>query len=440
MSTTTTADVRAAVARDLERARAATLGLLVPLSDDDVHQQYVDHLSPLVWDVGHIGNFEELWLLRHLEGRAPADPGLDHLYDAFEQPRVVRGTLPLLPRREALHYVGEIRGEVLAALARLDLDADDPLRTDAALHRMIVQHESQHQETMLQAIGLRPDLEFAPAAPDRTPARRRQVDDRDRVRVPAATFVLGTHTRGWTYDNERPAHPVDVQAFALDRFPVTTRRFAAFVADGGYDRPELWSERGRDWLAETGHRAPQGWQLAADEQWWVRRFGFLQPLDPTEPVQHVSWFEADAFARWAGGRLPTEVEWEMAASWDPATGTKRRYPWGDAPPTPARANVGMRRFGPAPVGSFPEGASAYGVEQLAGDVYEWTSSSFDGYPGFMAFPYREYSEVFFGGDYRVLRGSSWAIAAPFARATYRNWDHPYRRQIMAGVRVAYDVG
>ncbi len=436
---TDTDTIRRTLAAHLEGARQHTRALLAPLSDDHVHGQVVDHLSPLVWDVGHIGNVEELWLLRHLEGRAPADTALDQLYNAFDQPRPVRGSLPLLPRVEALAYLDEVRGEVLACLDRLDVRSDDPHLADGAVHRMIVQHEQQHQETMLQAIGIRPELAYAPAAPSRAQWRRRPVDDTDRVAVPGGTVTIGTDGRRWTYDNERPAHRVEIAPFALDRFPVTTRRYAAFVADRGYDRPELWSERGRAWLAETGHRAPQGWERGADGQWWLRRFGFPQPLDPMEPVQHVSWFEADAFARWAGGRLPTEHEWEAAAAWDPSSGTARRYPWGNAPPTPERANVGQVRFGPAPVGSLPAGASALGVEQLAGDVYEWTSSPFLGYPGFAAFPYREYSEVFFGGDYRVLRGSSWAIGAPMARCTYRNWDHPYRRQIMAGVRVAYDV-
>jgi iron(II)-dependent oxidoreductase len=426
-----------ALAGHLIRTRRATEALVAPLSDDDVHRQVVDHLSPLAWDLGHIGNVEEQWLLRRLGGRAPADATLDRLYDPFEQPRAVRGNLRLLPRRDALAYFHEVRGEVLAGLDRLDLRSDDPHRADGAVHRMVVQHEQQHLETMLQAIGLRTELPYTPATPDGRPTRRRQVDDEDRVAVPGAIVTIGTDERGWTHDNERPAHRVEVAPFVIDRFPVTTRRYAGFVADGGYDRPELWTRRGWSWLAETGHRGPQGWERARDGEWRVRRFGFLQPLDPAEPVQHVSWFEADAFARWAGGRLPTEHEWEVAAAWDPATGRTRRFPWGDAPPTRDRANVGRIRFGPAPVGSLPAGASAVGVEQLAGDVYEWTSSPFVGYPGFEAFPYREYSEVHFGGDYRVLRGSSWAIGESMARCTYRNWDHPYRRQIMAGVRVAY---
>lgn len=431
--------LRRQLAAELHAARDRTLALVDELDDDVLHGQHVDFMSPVVWDVGHVGNFEELWLVRQLTGRPADDPDLDQLYNPFENPRWTRGDLPILPRDRALPYLAEVRDEVLAVLRGVDLsDPDRPLTRDGYVHRMLVSHESQHQETILQALGMREDL--APlsfAAPRPRPARA--VDDEDRVLVPAGEVTVGTDDLDWTYDNERPAHRRHVAAFAIDRFPVTNRRYAAFVADGGYRREELWGERGRAWLTEHGHDRPQGWLADGRGGWEVQRLGHRITLDPAEPVQHISWFEADAFCRWAGGRLPTEHEWEKAARWDPAAGRPRRYPWGDEPVTSERANVGLRYAAPTPVGSYPRGASAYGVEQLAGDVYEWTSSGFDPYPGFRAFPYPEYSEVFFGGDWKVLRGSSWAIGDPMARATYRNWDHPYRRQLMAGVRVAYDV-
>jgi iron(II)-dependent oxidoreductase len=434
-------ELRPHLERVLDRARARTLRLVEQLDDADLHEQHVGFMSPVVWDVGHIGNFEERWLVRQLTGRPSSDPDLDQLYNAFENPRWVRGELPILSREPALAYLAAVRDEVLGVLAGVDLaDPERELTADGYVYRMLVSHESQHQETILQVLGMRADLGRPLLVEGAgTPSPPARVDDEARVRIPAGPLVLGTDDRRWTYDNERPAHRVEVGAFALVVDPVTNRRYARFIADGGYDRGEPWSDRGRQWLADEGHRAPQGWVPDADGGWAVRRFGRVVTLDPREPVQHVSWFEADAFCRWAGGRLPTEVEWEKAASWDPATGTKRRYPWGDGPVTPRHANVGLRSLGPAPVGSHPAGTSAYGVQGLAGDVYEWTSSPFEGYPGFVAFPYPEYSEVFFGGDWKVLRGSSWAIGAPLARCTYRNWDHPYRRQLLAGIRVAYDV-
>lgn len=435
-----TVALRRRLRRRLVATRRRTLGLVRDLAARDVHDQFVAFMSPLVWDLGHVGNFEELWLLRELAGRAPHDPGLDRLYNPFENPRWVRRDLPLPTRGEILPYLAEVRAEALAELERLDLvDPERPLVADGYVHRMLAQHESQHQETMLQAMDLRGDVAVPALPPSRRPRPARAVDDQARVGVPAGPVVVGTDRRAGTYDNERPAHRRTLDGFAIDRFPVTARRYARFVGDGGYRCPGLWSERGWASVREQGLAAPRGWEPDGDGGWRVRRLGRLVPLDPREPVQHVGFFEAEAFARWAGGRLPTEFEWEKAAGWDPSAGARRRYPWGRAPATRERANVGLRRGGPAPVGSYPGGASAYGVEQLAGDVYEWTSSSFEPYPGFDAFPYEEYSQVFFDGDWRVLRGSSWAADPVMARVTYRNWDHPYRRQLFAGLRVAYDL-
>lgn len=422
----------------LAQGRARTLALIDGLDDDEVHDQPLSYLSPLVWDLGHIANFEHVWLVRALDAETTTDRDLDEIYNAFDTPRGVRGQVRLLPRHEALAYLEQVRSESLATLRGIELDDDEPLLAGGQVHRMISQHESQHQETMLQSMvmrGLAPTEPMA-SAPSR---HARRVDDTDRVAVPDGPVVLGTDERSWSYDNERPAHAVRVLGFTIDRFPVTTRRYAAFIDDDGYRRPELWSARGWQWLQDEGHVAPEGWRRTGDGQWWLQRFAQLEPLDPHRPVERISYFEAEAFARWAGGRLPSEVEWEKVAGWDPARQRKRRFPWGDTPPTPRLANVGAQTLGPAPVGAYPHGASAYGAEQLAGDVYEWTASPFDGYPGFAAYPYPEYSQVFFGGDYRVLRGSSWAIGAPFARTTYRNWDHPYRRQVFAGLRVAYDL-
>ena len=253
--------------------------------------------------------------------------------------------------------------------------------------------------------------------------------------VPAGPFPMGTSTDPWAYDNERPARLVDLPAFFIDTLPVSNAAYLAFLDAGGYDDPRWWSEPGWQWRCESGKRSPAFWLRDAG-QWLRRRFGRLEELPDLEPVQHVCYFEAEAYARWAGRRLPTEPEWEKAASWDPVTQTKRRYPWGGEPPTADRANLGQARYRPAPVGSLPASASAYGVQQLLGDVWEWTSSDFTGHPGFCVFPYREYSEVFFGSGYKVLRGGSWATDPLVCRNTFRNWDYPIRRQIFAGFRTA----
>jgi iron(II)-dependent oxidoreductase len=248
---------------------------------------------------------------------------------------------------------------------------------------------------------------------------------------------MGTAEEPWAYDNECPAHDAEVESFRIDRTPVTNARFAEFVAEGGYDDERHWDPAGWEWRRAAHLEHPQFWCREGNGDWSRVRFGHREALPPDEPVQHVCWYEADAFARWAGKRLPSEVEWEFAASWGPDA-RKRRYPWGDVDPTPAHANLGQIRFGPAPAHTFAVGTSAWGCLQMVGDVWEWTASDFEAYPGFRAFPYREYSEVFNGSGYKVLRGGSWAVPPVACRTTFRNWDLPIRRQIFAGFRCARD--
>ena len=434
-----TDEQRLALEQWLTETRARTERMLAPLGDGDLERQYDPIMSPLIWDVGHVANFEELWLLRELDGRPACDERLDQVYNPFENPRWVRGDLGILNRREAFAYLMEVRRDALAVMRRTELDPTRPLLRDGYVWSMVAQHEAQHQETMLQAMDLRGDLPPYPPVLQRRARAGRPVDDADRVVIAGGAFELGTDDVAHAYDNERPRHLAELPTFALDRFPVTVRRYAEFVATGGYERPEWWSPAGWAWREDAGHDVPQGWFRRRDGDLFVRRFGHAIPLEANEVVQHVSYWEAEAFCRFAGGRLPTEAEWEKAARWDPVQRRARRYPWGDEPPDPRRANLDHAAFGPAPAGAYPLGASAYGVEQLVGDVYEWTSSDFQPYPGYETFPYAEYSEVFFGDGYKVLRGASWATSSTVSRATFRNWDYAKRRQIFSGIRVAYDV-
>jgi len=239
----------------------------------------------------------------------------------------------------------------------------------------------------------------------------------------------------WSLDNERPAHVVDLPAYRIGRHPVTNAEWQRFVAAGGYDDPRWWSPRGWAHRQETGLERPLTWRPDGSRV----RFGLVEEIPADEPVQHVDYFEAEAYAAWAGARLPTEQEWEKAATWDPVAGRRRRWPWGGSAWTPALANLDGTALRPAPVGAYPAGASAYGVEQMIGDVWEWTSSGFHPWPGFREMLYADYSAPFFGGDYRVLRGGSWAVGGSAIRPSFRNWDHPIRRQIFTGVRLAWDV-
>jgi iron(II)-dependent oxidoreductase len=418
------------LARELTTARDRTLRL-TDHDEPELLRQHNPLLSPLVWDLAHVGQQEDLWLLRRgdarREGLLPRD--VEALYDAFTHPRAARSRLPLLPPVEARSFCREVRGRVLDRLDRLGAD-DDPF--DFA---MVVSHEQQHDETMLQALNLRsgPPL-LGAGAP--LPTGRPGVAGTS-VLVPAGPFVLGVDAADepFSLDNERPAHVVDLPAFRIGRVPVTTAEYAAFVADGGYRTRRWWSERGWSHRAAAGLERPLFWNGDGTRT----RFGITEELVPDEPVQHVTFFEAEAYAAWAGARLPTEAEWEKAAAWDPQAGRRRRFPWGALEPTPELANLGGDALRPAPVGAYPAGASAYGAEQLLGDVWEWTTSSFEPWPGFRPMLYADYSAPFFGGDYRVLRGGSWAVAPSILRPSFRNWDHPIRRQIFSGIRLAWSV-
>ena len=430
--------LRDRVATELARTRARSELLTSVVDDADLVRQHSPLMSPLVWDLAHVGNQEELWLVRDVGGREPVRADIDHLYDAFKHPRVDRPALPLLGPAEARGYIGQVRGKVLDVLAVAPLDGGGRLTDQAFAFDMIVQHEQQHDETMLATHQLRVGdpvlhaLAPPPAPPDAAalPAE---------VVVPGGPFTMGTSIEPWALDNERPAHTVHLDGFAIDTTPISNGKYTEFIETGGYRQRQWWSEAGWRHRTQAALVAPQFWQRDTDGRWWRTRFGVPEPVPADEPVCHVSSYEAQAYARWAGKRLPTEAEWEKAARFDPATGRSRRYPWGDEDPGPEHANLGQRHLQPAPVGSYPAGASPFGVRQLIGDVWEWTSSDFTGYPGFTAFPYREYSEVFFGPAFKVLRGGSFGTDAAACRGTFRNWDYPIRRQIFAGFRCARDV-
>jgi iron(II)-dependent oxidoreductase len=427
------AGLKQRIASDMEEARERTHRLLAPVDDERLVAQHDPLMSPPVWDYAHIGVFEELWLVQNMAGAPPLDADLMSTYNALDTPRVSRGRVRLLDRQQTLPYLARVRERALALLEEVDLEGDDPLLRDGFVYDLVLQHEHQHDETILQTLQLMPGgyLTEAPALPEGRPVVS------DMVAVSAGRYPIGTDAHE-PYDNEHGRHEVELAAFAIDRLPVSNGDYLRFIEDGGYTRQELWSPDGWDWMLTFGSEAPEYW-LRDGGVWLTNRFGVRAPVDPRLPVTNVCYFEADAYARWAGRRLPTEFEWEVAAAWDPETGRARRHPWGDDPPTPELANLDQRLFSPAPVGAYPRGASAFGCEQMLGDVWEWTSSHFLPYPGFRAFPYEEYSQPFFGPTFRVLRGGSWATRPRVARTTFRNWDSPIKRQIFAGFRCASDV-
>jgi len=429
---------RATLVAELDRTRRRTLGLAADLDDADLTAQHSTLMSPLVWDLAHVANYEDLWLLRAIDGRPSTDERLDDLYDAFRHPRRDRPQLPLLSPDEARRYLADTRAQVLELLATVE-PRDGRLLDGWFVYGMVMQHEHQHDETILATRQLMGERATAPPAlaPPVTASAGPKTPGED-VLVDGGQFVQGTDDDPWAYDNERGAHETELAPFRIDTTPVTNRAFREFVEAGGYDDERLWQPAGWAFRHEADLHHPQYWSPEGAGTWSVLRFGTRLDLVDDEPVQHVCWYEADAFARWAGRRLPTEAEWEKAATWHPVHG-QRRYPWGDDAPDLSTANLGQRQLGPSLVGALPGGVSPWGCHQMIGDVWEWTASDFTPYPGFDAFPYREYSEVFWGSEYKVLRGGSWAADTLAVRGTFRNWDYPIRRQIFAGFRCARDA-
>ncbi|HEV3323892.1 MAG TPA: SUMF1/EgtB/PvdO family nonheme iron enzyme [Solirubrobacteraceae bacterium] len=372
----------------LDEARRCTLNLVVHLDDRELERAHSPIMSPLVWDLAHIAAYEDLWLAHRHAGLELLRPDLAELYDAFETPRSRRGEAQLLDAPEARAYMEAVRERVVSALVEVGAGDRAPAKVgvddhtlaeigagDGILTELVVRHELQHSETMRQTLAL------AGLLPPGEPSLRALTGEKGWLSFPAGAFTMGAGAEGFAYDNERPRHLARTGAFAIARRPVTNASWLRFSEGGGYERREWWSDEGWSWKEEydiTHHPSVGAGHAQA-------------------PVCHVSWFEADAFARAHDARLPTEAEWERAAA-----------------------------------------SEQPGLEGV-GQVWEWTASHFGGYPGFTAHPYREYSEVFFGEDYRVLRGGSWATHPRVASLTFRNWDYPLRRQIFAGVRLARDV-
>jgi iron(II)-dependent oxidoreductase len=368
-----TGSSKAATAELLSEARARTLRLIDPLDDEQLNRVYSPILSPLAWDLGHIANFEEVWLVQRVGEREPLHGELGRTYDAIENPRKIRGELPILRDAELRAYMEDVRERTLDVLdsVELDADAENPLLREGFVYEMLIAHEFQHHETMLQLLQMVDGYE--PPAVDVDPGDPPAAEGPETIQVEAGEHEIGAPAHGFAYDNERPRHTVRLEAFEIDRAPVTNAEYASFLEATGAEPPLYWERDGDAWVdTARGRRVP---------------------IDPDAPVIHVSGTQADAFARWAGKRLPSEHEWEAA---------------------------------------YPE------LEGV-GHGWEWTTSSFLAYPGFEAFPYEEYSQVFFGDDYKVLRGSSWATHGHVARPSFRNWDLPQRNQIFSGLRCARDA-
>ena len=445
--------------------RQRTLDLVADLSGDQMIGPLLPIVNPPLWEIGHVAWFQEKWVLQHLRKQKPILEGGDALYNSAEVAHDTRWELRLPSREKTLDYMQLVLNRVNDAMS-----SKEPSEEEKYFHLLATFHEGMHDEAITYT---RQTLAYPPprlnnASAGRTDAAMTGGPLPGDVEIPGGTFMLGaTGDLPFVFDNEKWAHQVLVKPFRIARAPVTNGEFAAFVEGGGYQRHELWSEEGQRWLESGGApelehsfsklwskegrqnpdppsssgriEHPVYWQREAGERWLRRRYNELVPLEEHLPVIHVNWYEAEAYCNWAGRRLPTEAEWEMAASAEPTrdgreiSERKRRFPWGDEPPTPDRVNLDWRATDCVEVGALPMGDSAFGCRQMIGNVWEWTATEFQPYPGFVIDPYKEYSKPWFGTN-KVLRGGCWTTRSILIRNTWRNFYTPDRRDVLAGFR------
>jgi iron(II)-dependent oxidoreductase len=427
------------IAREMERTRARTLALFRLAREEDLHESPGFGFRPIIWHLAHIGVFEAYWLLQKLKNEDAPDERYQRIFDPINTPREESKNLPT--RREMEDYLARVRERTLRHLEETQFNEADPLQRDAYIFRLVLEHEQQHQETLAYLFHL------LDPAKKTYPAEAETLDRRvvsatalvppqgEMVNVSAGSFVMGASEDSFAYDNELPAHTVSLPAFKIDKLLTTNEEYAHFINEGGYVRREWWSDEGWSWREREGWNSPLYWTQQNGE-WRVQRMFDEGLIERQHAVTGVSWYEAEAYARFQHKRLPTEAEWEKAAAWDAASEKKRRFSWGDEEPSPALCNFNYHFWGTTPVGSFPAGASNSGCLDMTGNVWEWTSSPFLGYPDFKAFPYPEYSETWFDKDHRVLKGGSWATQASTLRISFRNFFRRHFRIAFAGIRCA----
>jgi iron(II)-dependent oxidoreductase len=424
----------------LLEARARLLELIADLDDQQMIGPRLAIVNPLRWEIAHVAHFQEFWLLRHLRSHEPIQPApnldSDKLYDSARVHHDTRWDLPLPSKQVTIDYTQRILDRVCEEVLKHPAKPDAVGYDDNYFLHLSLLHEDMHNEAITytrQTLGyvrspaFRRNLSFA-----EQPPKGGTTNGLGDAFIPGGTFRLGSELdSGFVFDNELSAHEVTVAPFAISRAAVSNAEFLAFVEDGGYRRQEFWSDEGWRWRASVNADHPVYWRQA-DGKWQRRVFDQWVSFEPTLPVLHVNWFEADAYCRWAGRRLPTEAEWEMTASLD-ASGSKRSFPWGDEAPTPERANLDWLAGGLLPVDALPAGDSEFGVRQMIGNVWEWTATDFAAFDGFEPGPYKEYSAPWFG-DHKVLRGGCWATRSRLIRNGYRNFYKPDRRDVWAGFR------
>jgi iron(II)-dependent oxidoreductase len=423
----------------LREARTRTLELVSDLSEEQLMGPRLRIVNPMRWEIGHVAWFQEFWILRHLGGLPPILEQGDALYDSARVAHDTRWDLPLPSRAQTLAYMNQVLDRICDASDRRGRDPISGYDESYFFHLALF-HEQMHAEaityTRQTLCYRRPRIGIENDARGTTDLNKVSGD----AFIPGGRFKLGDPPgAAFVFDNEQQPHEVQVAPFRVSKTAVTNRELANFVEDGGYRRRELWSDEGWQWKRNAAADHPVYWRREPNGRWLRRDFDEWVALEDRAAAIHVNWYEADAYCRWAGRRLPTEAEWEMAASCEPSgdgrsiSNNKRQYPWGNNSPTPRHANLDWRAMHCIEVDALPEGDSAFGCRQMIGNAWEWTSTAFGPYPGFAPGPYKEYSAPWFG-DHKVLRGGCWATRSSMIRSAYRNFYTPDRRDVWAGLR------
>ena len=422
------------LAEHLVDTRRRELEVLSGLNQEQLLGSQSRIIEPPIWEMGHVGWFQENWILRHLDDEEPIWSGADNLYNSFNIPNAERWELAFPSYQDTKQYITAVLQRCLDRLAEKELT-----ERDAYFYRLVINHEDMHSETMvhIRQTMTYPQPAIVNTLPIPTIDPTYELHD---VAIPGGTFYLGASKKTpFVLDNEKWAHPVTIAPFHIAATPVTVAQYQAFVEAGGYQAREYWSDEGWAWWQETQAEHPLYWQQQADGTWHHRWFTTYCPLQPFHPMMHVNFYEANAYCAWAGRRLPTEAEWEVAASAVPApdgrsfTATKYLYPWGNTPHTPDKANLDSVALGPIDVRALPASDSPFGCRQMIGNIWEWTADTFDAYPGFEIDPYDTYSAPSFGQQ-KVLRGGCWVTRHRVIRNTWRNFYTPDRNNIYAGFR------
>lgn len=419
-----------ALIADLKDARQRTLELVEGLDQQQIIGPQLDTVNPLLWEIGHVAYFYELWILRHLDGRDSFLSNADELYDSINIAHEDRWDLPLLPLDETKTYMQDVLDAVITRLQNKAVNA-----RDIYLTRYAVFHEDMHTEaytytrcTLDYPIPVFANNVLDDGAYDAGPLE-------GDVKIKGGEFLLGAKKEsGFCFDNEKWQHPVTIKPFSIARGATSYKQYAAFVDDNGYSDLQFWDDEGWDWVQKNNIISPGGWKKDSTGKWLIKHFDQWQTMRPHAAVIHISWHEASAYCRWAGRRLPTEAEWELAASGSPADiNEKRFYPWGNENPTEKHVNMNSRAMRSIDVGALPEGDSAFGCRQMLGNVWEWTAGTFNPYPDFSSDMYQDYSQPLFGQT-KVLRGGAWTTRSRMIRNTWRNYYGPDRNDVFAGFR------